>query len=87
MNAFINKSIFRFKYINRFEYFKHFEHVFHLQFTINIFQIYFLISVNEVIFFTKTYKIFETHTSLFTLGARFFVYLIDVLGARSRACT
>ena len=28
------------------------------------------------------YKIFVKHTSLFILGARFFVYLIDVLGAR-----
>ena len=50
MNAFIHKSIFRFKYINRFEYFKHFKHVFYLQFTIKVFQIYFLISANEVIF-------------------------------------
>ena len=28
------------------------------------------------------YKIFVKHTSLFILGTRFSVYLIDVLGAR-----
>ena len=55
-------------------------YVFYLQFTINVFQIYFLISVNKVIS-TMSYKVLK-HTSLFILGARFFVYLIDVLGAR-----
>ena len=34
---------------------KHIRHVFYLQFTINIFEIYPLISVNEVIF-TMIYK-------------------------------
>ena len=43
----------------------------------NVFQIYFL---NAVIFYN--HKIFVKHTSLFILGARFSVYLFDVLGAR-----
>ena len=30
---------------------KHVRHISYLQFTINIFQIYFLVSVNEVIFY------------------------------------
>ena len=30
---------------------KHIRHVFYLQFTVNIFQIYFLISVNEIFFY------------------------------------
>ena len=53
----------------------------YLEFKINDFHIYFLISVNEVIF-TMIYKVFVKHTSLFILGARFFVDLIDALGAR-----
>ena len=32
-------------------------------------------------FFTKIYKIFTKHISLFILGVHFFLYLIDVLGA------
>ena len=44
---------------------------FYLQFTINIFQIYFLISVNEVIF-TMIHTFFVKHKSQFTLDARFF---------------
>ena len=84
---FKNKSIYRFKSINRFEYFKlHINkdarHVFYLQFTINVFQVYFLISVNEVTL-TMIYKIFVKRTLLFVLGARFLVYLTDVLGGRS----
>ena len=52
-----------------------------MQFTINIFPIYFLISVNEVTFYV-IYKIFGK-ILFFILGARFFGYLIDVLGART----
>ena len=77
MNLLKNKFICRFKYINRFEYFKN-ENVFYLQFTIKVFQIYFLISVNEEIFMMINI-IFVKHTLLFILGERFFVYLIDVL--------
>ena len=51
--------------------------VFYLQFTIKVFQIYFLISVNEEIFMMIN-KIFVKHILLFILGERFFVYLIDV---------
>ena len=43
---------------------------FYLQFTINIFQIYFSISVNEVIF-TMIHTFFVKHKSQFTLDARF----------------
>ena len=60
---------------------KHIRHVFYLQPKINIFQIYFLFSVTKQLF-TMIYKIFVKHTSQFILGARFFVCLIDVLGAR-----
>ena len=59
---------------------KHIRHVFYLQLKINIFQIYFLFSVNKVIFMI-IYKIFVKYTSQFILGAHFFVHLIDVLGA------
>ena len=65
---------------------KHIRHVFYLQFTMNAFQIYFLNAFNEV-FFTMIYKIFVKHTSLFILGARFFVYLIKVLGAHAQTRT
>ena len=60
---------------------KHIRHGFYLQLKITIFQIYILIPVNAVTF-TTIYKIFVKHKSLFILGAHFFVYLIDVLGAR-----
>ena len=50
-------------------------------FTINAFQIYFLISLNEVTFM-MIYQIFVKHTSLFILGTHFFVYLIAALGAQ-----
>ena len=51
------------------------------QFTINVCQIHFLISVNEVIFYEQCI-FYEKYTSLFILGGRFFVHLTDVLGAR-----
>ena len=60
---------------------KHIRHVLYLHFKMLVFQIYFLNTVNEVIF-TIIYNIFVKHTSLFFLGARFFVYLINVFGAR-----
>ena len=51
------------------------------QFTINVCQIHFLISVNEEIFYEQCI-FYEKYTSLFILGGRFFVHLTDVLGAR-----
>ena len=50
---------------------------------INVFQIYLLISVNEL-FFAMIYKISVKRASLFILAAHFFVYLFDILGARFR---
>ena len=47
----------------------------------DVFHIYILISVNEVVF-TMTYKFFVTHTSLLILGAHSFMYLTDVLGTQ-----
>ena len=52
---------------------KHVRHVFYLQFMITIFQVYFLISVKEVIF--MVYKIYVKCTLLFILGAHFFMYI------------
>ena len=54
---------------------KHIKHVFYLQFTMNVFQIYFL---------NVTMKKFFTLLSI--LGAHFFLYLIDVLEVHGR-CT
>ena len=68
-NVFINKSTFRFKYIKRFEYFKHYR--------VNVFlfaidnkrfsdyQIYFLISVNEVIFYDDLYNFCKTYIAIY----------------------
>ena len=50
-------------------------HVFYLQFTVYIFQIYFLISVNKLIFM-MIYKIFIKHTSPIILGGRFLYTLL-----------
>ena len=50
---------------------KHIRHVLYLQFTMNVFQIYFLNAVNEVIFYNDL-----------KLDARFFVYPINALGAQ-----
>ena len=58
---------------------KHTRHVSYLQFTLLVFQIYILISVNEVIVYD--YKILLKNI-LFNLGACFLVYLIDVFGAQ-----
>ena len=51
-------------------------YVFYWQFTIKLFQIYFLISVNEVIF-TVIYNFFlKTYISIY-LGARFFMHVFS----------
>ena len=47
---------------------------------------YFLISVNDMIFYDDLQNFCKTYIATI-LGARFFVYLIDVLGVRPRAYT
>ena len=43
---------------------KHLRHVFYLQFTINVFQLFFLISVNEVIFYDDLLNFCKTYMAI-----------------------
>ena len=56
---------------------KHIRHVFYLQFTMNVFQIYFLNAVNEVIFYSDLESFcMVKHTLLFILDAQFLCTLL-----------
>ena len=56
---------------------KHIRHIFYLQFTMNVFQLYFLNAVNEVIFYNDLESFcMVKHTSLFILGAQFLCTLL-----------
>ena len=56
---------------------KHISHVFYLEFTIKVFQMYFLISVNEVIFTI----IYTTYVAIYFICTIFGV--TNIFGARS----
>ena len=77
--------------MNLFQINKHAKHVFYLQFKINVFQLYLLISVNEVIFYEvyiEKKNIHHYFRCMFFL-CTFFVYwcLRCKVGAHSRVCT